>query len=205
MVRPPNGNRFLDAASMTYWPDAPEHPVHESGQCGYCDIKRSALVSGGGAEKGQPLPWVYDDGGREAAGFTGRSGDCVTRAIAIATGFSYRIVYDALNEEAKRERPRNGRKRSSSRTGVHRRTFGRYLDEVGFTWHPTMQIGSGCTTHLAIGEVPMDGRHVMSLSRHVCAVVNGVVLDTSDPGRGGTRCVYGYWSAPVWLSTEGAS
>jgi hypothetical protein len=28
----------------------------------------------------------YDDGGRSAAGFKGKTSDCVTRAIAIATG-----------------------------------------------------------------------------------------------------------------------
>ena len=40
--------------------------------------------------------WAYDDGGRAAAGFKGEAGDCVTRAIAIATGRPYREVYDAL-------------------------------------------------------------------------------------------------------------
>ena len=30
--------------------------------------------------------WLYNDGGRTAAGFKGETGDCVTRAIAIATG-----------------------------------------------------------------------------------------------------------------------
>lgn len=192
------GNRFLDARSkLTYWPDAPEHPVHEYGNCGYCDMRRAAHVRAGGSAAGQPLPWVYDDGGREAAGFKGSTGDCVTRAIAIATGFPYREVYDRLNDEAKRERPRNLKRRSNSRLGVHRRTFGRYLNELGFGWTPLMGIGTGCKHHLAIGEVPMHGRHIMSLSRHVCAVVNGVVLDTSDPGHDGTRCIYGYWSAPT--------
>lgn len=33
-------------------------------------------------------------------------------------------------------------------------------------------------------------------ARHLCAVVNGVVRDTYDPSRCGTRCVYGYWTAP---------
>lgn len=32
------------------------------------------------------MTFVYDDGGRSAAGFKGKTGDCVTRAIAIATG-----------------------------------------------------------------------------------------------------------------------
>jgi len=34
------------------------------------------------------IKFVKHDGGRAAAGFKGKSGDCVTRAIAIATGLS---------------------------------------------------------------------------------------------------------------------
>lgn len=45
-------------------------------------------------------PFVVDDGGRAMAGFIGYAGDCVTRAIAIATGLPYRQVYDDLNEIA---------------------------------------------------------------------------------------------------------
>ena len=31
------------------------------------------------------------------------------------------------------------------------------------------------------------------LSKHITAVVNGVIHDTYDPSRGGSRCVYGVW------------
>jgi hypothetical protein len=41
--------------------------------------------------------FIYDDGGRSAVGFKGNTGDCVTRAISIATGKSYKEVYNALN------------------------------------------------------------------------------------------------------------
>ena len=40
--------------------------------------------------------FVYSDGGRAAEGFPEYKGDCVCRAIAIATGKSYMEVYDAL-------------------------------------------------------------------------------------------------------------
>ena len=139
------------------------------------------------------LPWVADDGGRVAAGFKGDAGDCVTRSIAIVTGKPYREVYDALNQESKRERPRKGSSRSSARTGIHRRTFGHWLTEQGYVWYPLMQIGSGCQFHLRPGELPA-GRLVVSCSKHITAVIDGVVHDTHDPCRGGTRCVYGYWS-----------
>ena len=54
-------------------------------------------------------------------------------------------------------------------------------------------IGRGCTVHLRAEELP-TGRLVVSLSKHVTAVVNGVIRDTHDPSHGGTRCVYGYFT-----------
>ena len=73
-----------------------------------------------------------------------------------------------------------------------RRIYEPWLLGRGFEWTPTMSIGSGCTVHLADGELP-DGRLVVSLSRHLAAVVDGTVRDTYDPSRDGTRCVYGYY------------
>lgn len=138
------------------------------------------------------MDWIYSDGGRAAAGYRGTTGDCVVRAIAIATEAPYQEVYDALNELALRERPRGKRKRSSSARGVHRPTIQRYMDSIGWSWSATMRIGSGCQVHLRSDELPA-GRLVASLSRHLVAVIDGVVYDLSDPSRGGTRCVYGYW------------
>jgi|AGTN01.1.fsa_nt_gi hypothetical protein len=95
------------------------------------------------------MPWVFDDGGRGAAGFKGSASDCVTRSIAIATGLPYREVYDALNELAATERPRRG-SRSSSRTGVKKQTYRHFLESLGWVWHPTMTIGRGCKVRLCI-------------------------------------------------------
>lgn len=136
--------------------------------------------------------WIYDDGGRSAAGYKGEAGDCVTRAIAIAAEIPYQEVYDLINEFAARERPRGGKRRSSARTGVFRPTCRAVIAHLGWEWTPTMAIGSGCTTHLRSDELPA-GRLIASVSKHLCAVVDGVVHDISDPRRGGTRCVYGYY------------
>jgi hypothetical protein len=145
------------------------------------------------------LPWVYDDGGRRAAGFTGHAGDCVTRAIAIATGLDYREVYDDLFERARahnaRRRKANRRGSVSPRSGVMRKAYEPFLVERGWLWVPTMSIGSGTTVHLRSGELP-TGRIIASVSRHVCAVVDGVIHDTHDPSREGTRAVYGYYARP---------
>ena len=148
-------------------------------------------------------PFVFSDGGREAAGFTGSTGDCVTRAIAIAAELPYREVYDALHAAALNDRAlmarlelnygRHARRHASPRTGAWPKTYNAYLAALGWRWTPTMAIGSGCRVHLRPDELPA-GRLIARLSRHLCAVVDGVVYDTHDPSRDGTRCVYGYWS-----------
>jgi hypothetical protein len=56
-----------------------------------------------------------------------------------------------------------------------------------------MRIGQGCTTHLRRSELPTTGRLIVSVSKHITAVIDGVIHDTHDPSRRGTRCVYGYW------------
>lgn len=130
------------------------------------------------------------DGGRRQAGFTGKTdaGDCVPRAIAIAAELPYGVVYDALSILSSEM---GGRR--SARDGVKPKVYRHYLETVlGWSWSPTMSIGSGCTVHLRADELPR-GRLVVRLSGHLCAVVDGVVHDNHDPSRGGTRCVYGYW------------
>jgi hypothetical protein len=139
------------------------------------------------------LPYVHDDGGRAAAGFRGVTGDCTCRSIAIATQQDYRAVYDALNAVCKNKRPRKRQRRqSSARTGIPRPTIRAFLDSLGWRWVPTIQIGQGCTVHLRVGELP-PGRLIVSVSRHITAVIDGVIHDNHDPSRDGTRCVYGYW------------
>lgn len=147
------------------------------------------------------MQYVYDDGGRAKAGFKGSVDDCTCRAIAIATGFPYEEVYHGLNAHAKRiesiMRGKIGRayamgKGSSARTGVFRPTIRSYMAMLGWKWFPCMGLGTGCKVHLREGELPM-GRLVVSCSKHIVAVIDGVIHDTHDPSRGGTRCVYGYW------------
>ena len=91
------------------------------------------------------MRFVFNDGGRAAAGHSGRAGDCVARAIAIATGKPYQEVFDALDSLAFQERiGRRKKKRSNSDSGVFRSTYQRYLDSLGWQWTSTMSIGSGC-------------------------------------------------------------
>lgn len=139
------------------------------------------------------MDWVYDDGGRKAAGWKGSAGDCVVRAIAIATELGYDNIYETMNFVCQSERiTKRNPKRSSSRTGVSKQTCRRFMEELGWTWVPTMGIGTGTTVHLKDGELPM-GRLIVACSKHYVAVIDGVIHDTSDPSRDGTRAVYGYY------------
>ena len=135
----------------------------------------------------------FDDGGRSAAGYKGKTGDCVVRSIAIATGLPCQQIYDLVNEAATYERT-GTRKRgvSNARTGVYKSSIKRVMESLDWVWTPTMQIGSGCTVHLQGRELP-SGRLVVSVSKHLTAVIDGVIHDTHDPSRRGKRCVYGYW------------
>lgn len=154
------------------------------------------------------MKFVRDDGGRAAAGFKGDTGDCVTRAIAIASGRPYQEVYDGLNAYKADMRQTKRVRGSSARTGVSRRVYDAYLKTRGWQWVPTMAIGSGCKVHLRPDELP-NGRIICRLSRHLVAVIDGVIHDTHDPQRlpfgnetdaediQGTRCVYGYYVQPM--------
>lgn len=137
--------------------------------------------------------FIYDDGGRTAAGFKGSTGDCVTRAIAIVTGKPYKEVYDTLNQLSENERIGKRKKsKSNSRTGVYRTTYQKYLEGLGYQWIPTMQIGQGCKVHLRNDELP-KGKLIVKVSRHLTTMIDGVIHDTFDCSRRGNRCVYGYY------------
>jgi hypothetical protein len=147
--------------------------------------------------------WIYNDGGRAGAGFKGEAQDCVTRAIAIATGLPYSEVYAALAEG-------NASQRASSRTSkrpksagkricTKRKWFKDYMAGLGFIWRPCMGIGTGCTTHFSYfgpGTYFGTGTYILALSKHYTVIKDGVIHDTHDPSRNNTRCIYGFWFRP---------
>lgn len=152
------------------------------------------------AARGHALGFQFNDGGREVAGFKGGAGDCVVRAIAIAAELPYMQVYEDLRiANATYAEQRNDKlarrlaeKGSSPRNGNHRNVFHDYILGHGFKWVPTMKIGAGCQVHLVASELP-EGRLIVKVSKHLSAVIEGVIQDTHNPSRGGSRCVYGYY------------
>jgi hypothetical protein len=149
------------------------------------------------------MTFTYNDGGRSSAGYRGKAGDCVTRAIAIAAEQDYETVYRELKTRnevfalASGSRSRvaktlRGKKSRSPRDGMFKEVYKPYLESLGWEWVPTMRIGQGCTVHLRTDELP-GGRVICKVSRHLVAVIDGVIHDTFDCSRDGQRCVYGYF------------
>jgi hypothetical protein len=155
--------------------------------------------------------WVKDDGGRRgsgiarAAGRKNEVGDCVARAIAIATGKPYREVHDALTVATVRhiyaggdsETPawsRWARRRGGVRAfdpdhGCHDGAYGPYLKSLGWSYTST----KGQKVHLRADDLPR-GRLIVSMHRHLVAVIDHVIHDTHDCGRAGRVPVRGYWT-----------
>ena len=132
------------------------------------------------------MEYIYDDGGRSLY-FNGKTGDCVCRSIAIASGRDYKEIYDLIFSTMK-ESPRNG---------VNTRTakFKRLMESLGFRWVATSGIGSHQAVHFIQGELP-EGRMVCSVNGHLVAVVDNQVRDIFDCRLntfGENRRIYGYW------------
>lgn len=159
------------------------------------------------------MEFNYNDGGRSKYFKADNVGDCVTRAIAIATGKDYLEIYNRLNEMAKRESTKRhrGHKRSQARNGVFKETWKRYLKEIGWVHHSTCEVGSrNEKLKFVDGALPQKGRIIVQLSKHLTCLVDGVINDTYDCSRkeyydresgdlmvNEERCVYGYWTAPT--------
>lgn len=129
--------------------------------------------------------FVYSDGGRSKYFKAANVRDCVVRAICNASGKDYKEVYEGIRTISK-QTPRNG---------VRKKDLKRYIEGVlGWEWHPLMDIGTGCQVHARKEELP-KGIAILSMSGHLSCSKDGILYDTYDCSRGGTRCVYGYWSS----------
>ena len=151
------------------------------------------------------MNWVFNDGGREEAGYKGFADDCVCRAFAIASGKSYKEIYDLINSLAKNEKiSKHHKTKSNARNGVRKNTGKKLAEILGFKYISTMKFGEGCKMHLTEDEIPSD-TIVVQLSKHLVCVKNKVINDTYNSSikqyydcegnliTNDKRCVYGYF------------
>jgi hypothetical protein len=136
------------------------------------------------------MTWTYNDGGRASSGFKGNaSGDCVTRAIAIATNRPYKQVYEALKAMAKMTDPQVTRgycQRWSPKTGIPHTVWKPILRALN--WEPV-------TVRERFSDITFPSRAILQLPRHLAAVIDGQVEDTFDCTCQGTIWVTEYWQA----------
>ena len=132
-------------------------------------------------EKMVSTEFIWDDGGRAACGFVGLTGDCVTRAISIATGTVYRNVYDKLGAACQK----------SPRNGVPTDVAAAYL--AGCHW----QCSSGYDRPFEVYWLPM-GRVIVHVAReqgqHFCTLIDRVVHDTWNPVEDEDYVIKSYWT-----------
>lgn len=125
------------------------------------------------AAEGQHETFVFCDGGRGAAGFTGFVGDCVTRAIAIATGEMYRSVWDEVRK-ATGKYPGDGVTDRVWIPLVKRRGFVEVKGVTGDQFDPA---------DYAEGVFILRIRPAGRGRTHLVAVINGMIFDTWDSGK----------------------
>lgn len=119
------------------------------------------------------IGYVPDDGGRKAAGYSGKAGDCVARALAIVLDArdEYRALYRELADgEAAIGKPR------SARNGVSKKVYPKVFARHGLA--KVKLPSGGRPTYSEAYE--RYGDCIVSTARHVAAITGGALRDTFD-------------------------
>ena len=127
------------------------------------------------------MAYIYNDGGRAASGYKGKTGDCSVRSVCIALGLDYKEAYLEL---AKLNASVNGKR--SVRNGMLKKTFDAFLKEKGWEWHPAPKFNG---RKAKASDMP-EGYVIARQAKHFVAVLNGVPQDTFDSSQ---KMIYGYW------------
>ena len=122
------------------------------------------------------MKYTFNDGGRSEH-YKGLTGDCVTRAITIATKLPYDVVYNALFHIAKNwkgnyKMAKRIRLNPSPRNGCFNEVSGEFLKGLKI---------EEVRTRVKVND-PMfyKGRYIVYVRRHYLAIIDGVVHDTWD-------------------------
>lgn len=110
-----------------------------------------------------------------------RCGDCVIRAIAGATGQSWREVFLGLAPYAleKQDMPNS------------RECYEAYLRDHGFAYHGfRTRKGERRPTVKKFAKTHKEGTYIAFVKNHVVCIRDGKYYDTWDSG---DRCLYGYF------------
>lgn len=126
--------------------------------------------------------FIFSDGGRQAAGFKGVSGDCAVRALSIATGLEYRHSMKLIKEFAARGKQGN----KAIAKGVYKEDLDALLRSLGWTWKTAPKFTGRKAMY---SDIP--GIAIVRMARHYAAVLDGELHDSWDSSG---KMVYGYWT-----------
>lgn len=130
------------------------------------------------------MAFHWNDGGRAACGFVGLAGDCVTRAISIATGVVYRDVYEQLGVLCEK----------SPRSGVRIDVANTYLAERNWQRHSRLDQPFDPKA-LPMGKVIVHLSKKEERSSHFCTVMDRVVHDTWDASEDDDYFIHAFWTS----------
>ena len=135
------------------------------------------------------LDFRFHDGGRSNY-FKGEAGDCVVRAIAIATNTDYKVVYDELfqiNKDyvakkntklSKQMKSRANQKGGTPRNGNYKKIYHDYLINKGWKWVSLRKFGSKERTKL--DQLTHLKNIIVAVNKHLMCMKDGIVYDTWD-------------------------
>lgn len=127
------------------------------------------------------VSFQYSDAGRSMSRRPRSKNDCTVRALAVVCEVSFDDAYDALAQKGRE--PHRGFR-------IPKRL---YIGVWKLTWQAFQAVkGEPRVTPWRFVQSHPQGRYILRVSKHVCAVVDGVIIDDHafDPG----RRVYGAWT-----------
>ena len=137
--------------------------------------------------------FIYDDGGRAEAGYKAKGvGDCVPRAIAIATGIPYKKVLGDLYEKQKAFYwDRYSSKNPHPTQGTQPKVYDAYLEDLG--WKKVYPKGK---LRFRKDNLPKRKKLIVHTDRHLAAVIDGKLRDTWESSKEGEKFIRSYWIKP---------
>lgn len=125
-------------------------------------------------------PWVWSDGGRSQSKRPRQKDDCTVRALAIACAMPYDEAYDILAQA--------GRKCSRGFPFAEWINCQPWATKIAF---PAVK-GQRRMNPSSFVSVYPSGTYICKVAKHVFAVIDGVLYDTSENPP--DRCIYTAWA-----------
>tara|TARA_R110001606_G_C15326043_1_gene645078 strand:- start:1069 stop:1467 length:399 start_codon:yes stop_codon:yes gene_type:complete len=129
------------------------------------------------------MKFQFNDGGREAAGYKGKVGDCVVRALVIANDLDYKTTYRKMSQGVwELGRPK------TARSGVNTAVFYPMLKQLGWVVVPKKD-----KLRFRLDNLPRRKKVIVETRKHICVVIDGVIQDTWESSKNGDALIEKIW------------